>query len=332
MSVAKKQKVAGREWKCQVCLSDCASEGRTSQECPECNARYDSLSERLKHNTKENRDFFESLGFYYFPNVLSESERGDPDKLFSEEKGGVLSGGTRKSQAAPFAGKGFVEATLQSKFFENACQENEEEGEENWSRTGPDAYKNSVPEVCQCWHQGTHKDPADSKSQTKPRPELSVLVPRLLEKLKDVGWSKLDSHVPDKETLYLVQVVKYDRGAHATAADVRGAHMDNITNAAHIIVGYTGGPTFHSRYMTLSCGDREYTHVLEPGSVYIMKDASRYGNKLRRHMDDNSSDGDSFYDKVYHEPFSLFDTTCYALVFRFGTVPQKCGLLDCGNT
>ena len=336
MSIAKKQKMLiTRSWKCQACLSDCVSEGRNSQACSVCDARYDPLSERLKQNSEENRAFFESLGFYYFPNVLDESERGGPDKLFSDEKGGVLNGGgTRTSSAAPFAGKGFVEATLQSKFFENACQVNEEEGEANWNRTGPDAYKNSIPEVCQCWHEGTHKDPNDdSKSKTKPRAELSVLVPRVLEKLKSVGWSELDSHVPDKETLYLVQVVKYERGSRATATDVRGAHMDNITNAAHIIVGYTGGPTFHSRYMTLSCGDREYTHVLEPGSVYIMKDASRYGNKLRRHrhMDDNSH-GDSFYDKVYHEPFSLFDTTCNALVFRFGTVPQKCGRLDCGHT
>ena len=328
-----------------------AGEEDEAQGCENCQKMpcevRDPLVERLIQNNDENRSFFQELGFYYYPGVLQGDELKLVDMMIESQfdKGGSRGGGkasrigTRRDGAAAFEGKGYKEAAMQSKYFHAACtslaaatiptsfSSSSRVGRSeavDWEREGSDKYKNSIPLTSECWHIGAHTD--DPSTEAIPRPELQTLLPRVQALVsKSFVDNKLDDQVEDKETLYLLQVIKYERPPGKR--DKRGSHCDNVTNAGHLIVGYTGGTC--TRYMTLSCKGVEYTFALEPGSVYIMKDASRYGNKLKLSLDDK--DCCEFHDKVEHEPFSLIDTTCLALVFRFGTVPQKKGLLDCGN-
>lgn len=177
-----------------------------------------------------------------------------------------------------------------------------------WVRVGSDKDKNSVPETTLCWHQGHLETPLAALA---PRPELVPVYEKLMQLMRSPAGATLhDAHVPDKDALYLVQVIKYLRSAADSSK--RGSHQDDIQNAAHVIAGYTGGN--NARFLILkeagaSATAHKYTFKLAPGSIYIMKDHSRYGDKVGI--------------KVEHEPTSLINQECLALVFRLGTPPQR---------
>ena len=278
-------------------------------------------------NNEESREHFEKLGFLYFPGLFDAATREKIDEIF-----GIVftsKGKTRSEGARPFVGKGYTEGTLQSAHFHKAAaalgaaaaaaavssSSSSGVGETSsstmapaWVRVGSDKDKNSVPETTLCWHEGHLEMPI---ADLQPRPELVPVYEQLMRLMRSpAGATTLDAHVPDKDALYLIQVIKYLR----SAADLtkRGSHQDDIQNAAHVIAGYTGG--HHARFLILkeaggAATAHKYTFKLEPGSLYIMKDHSRYGDK--------------FGVKVEHEPTSLINQECLALVFRLGTPPQR---------
>jgi hypothetical protein len=199
----------------------------------------------------------------------------------------------------------------------------------DWEREGADKYKNSIKEGWPCWHTGSHEDINVPDADLRPTPEFKPLYDTVLklvrEKVEPPPASSLDALVPDRLTLYLVQVIQYRR--ESGGSQTRGMHIDDVTNAGHIIVGYTNGP--QSRFLTLQCRaeDKEYTYELTPGSVYIMKDTARYGNKLVSDEDDEHG-----FPKILHEPYTLAGHTSDAMVFRFGTIPQGTKQLDMSRT
>lgn len=70
------------------------------------------------------------------------------------------------------------------------------------------------------------------------------------------------------------QVVKYEGNT------TRGSHQDDLPNAGHIIVGYTAGCLERSLELHDFSAQVRLKITLAPGSMYIMKNSVRYGNKL----------------------------------------------------
>ena len=114
------------------------------------------------------------------------------------------------------------------------------------------------------------------------------------------------SHLKDpdinNEDLYLIQVVRYD------GPTSRGVHQDDLPNAGHVIVAYTGG--HKNRYVELIDRHSSITHkaTLEPGSLYVMKNSVRYGSRLPQAVYGHG--------KIEH---NVSGTPAMALILRYGT-------------
>ena len=347
----RKRREALPHWVCSRCTFENTSGGR---ECEICEAQFDLLANRMAGNTKEARRFFEANGFSFYPDAVpSGSDREDIQRSFfsvfndAEDNTGGRGMARRSGRPIPFEGKGYREGNLQSSSFHREALKQWQEGagssssssdhsKKDWEREGADKYKNSIKEGWPCWHTGSHEDINVPDADLRPTPEFKPLYDAVLklvrEKVEPPPSSSLDALVADRLTLYLVQVIQYKR--ESGGSQTRGMHIDDVTNAGHLIVGYTNGP--QSRFLTLLCRaeDKEYTYELTPGSVYIMKDAARYGNKLL--SDEHDEHGYpkimNGYPKIMHEPYSLAGHTSDAMVFRFGTIPRGAKQLDMSRT
>jgi hypothetical protein len=120
-----------------------------------------------------------------------------------------------------------------------------------WDRNPADSYKNGIPDKTHLYED---------------------LPP--IRGLDAIARTKLGDADLAREKLYLVQVVQY------TGTINRGCHQDDLPNAGHIIVGYTAGDQSRCFELFDHSAHLSWKLMLEPGSMYIMKNSARYGSKL----------------------------------------------------
>ena len=230
---------------------------------------------------------FENLGFRYYPDVISDKNLKERiDSCINNLLGFKEKRSTRSSGPVPFNAKYGRECWLASKLFNQAVLDPNEYSLDppNFTRDLPvsgnqtSRYKSDCEyndEIISCkkvkvWD----RTPADSYKNKIPisTPLLENYPPIL--SIDNLARNALNDSELSNEKLYLVQVVKYEGNCS------RGRHQDDLPNSGHIIVGYTAGHNGRTIELTDHTAKLSYKVELAPGSLYVMKNSVRYGNKL----------------------------------------------------